>query len=178
MVKLAREATTLRRVLEPVFHYFDSENQWSSEKGVAAHVLMYLQSLLAESGNPAILSGVIFLEKDLFSYYSILIISFYTLGDNSCLLLSVLVKHLDHKSVAKQPIVQINIINTATKLAQNVKQQASVAILGAISELIKHLRKSMQNSAEDSSFENDGFKLNTELQFALEMCILHLSNKV
>ncbi|KAL9296510.1 hypothetical protein ACSQ67_022406 [Phaseolus vulgaris] len=148
MVKLAREATTLRRVLEPLFHYFDSENQWSSEKGVAAHVLMYLQSLLAES------------------------------GDNSCLLLSVLVKHLDHKNVAKQPILQINIINTATKLAQNVKQQASVAILGAISELIKHLRKSLQNSAEASSFENDVFKLNTELQFALEMCIFHLSNKV
>jgi len=63
MVKLAREATTLRRVLEPLFHYFDSENQWSSEKGVAAHVLMYLQSLLAESGNPEKLSGVIFLKK-------------------------------------------------------------------------------------------------------------------
>jgi len=85
---------------------------------------------------------------------------------------------LDHKNVAKQPILQINIINTATKLAQNVKQQASVAILGAISELIKHLRKSLQNSAEASSFENDVFKLNTELQFALEMCIFHLSNKV
>ncbi|WVZ04345.1 hypothetical protein V8G54_025151 [Vigna mungo] len=148
MVKLAREATTLRRVLEPLFHYFDSENQWSSEKGVAAHVLIYLQSLLAES------------------------------GDNSCLLLSVLVKHLDHKNVAKQPILQINIINTTTKLAQNVKQQASVAILGAISELIKHLRKTLQNSAEASSLGNNGFKLNTELQFALEMCILHLSNKV
>ncbi|XP_047161283.1 protein SEMI-ROLLED LEAF 2-like [Vigna umbellata] len=148
MVKLAREATTLRRVLEPLFHYFDSENQWSSEKGVAAHVLIYLQSLLAES------------------------------GDNSCLLLSVLVKHLDHKNVAKQPILQIDIINATTKLAQNVKQQASVAILGAISELIKHLRKTLQNSAEASSFGNDGFKLNTELQFALEMCILHLSNKV
>ncbi|KAG4988493.1 hypothetical protein JHK84_031054 [Glycine max] len=148
MVKLAREATTLRRVLEPLFHYFDTENQWSSEKGVADHVLMYLQSLLAES------------------------------GDNSCLLLSILVKHLDHKNVAKQPILQINIINTTTKLAQNLKQQASVAILGAISDLIKHLRKCLQNSAEASSTGNDGLKLNTELQFALEMCILHLSKKV
>ncbi|CAJ1933321.1 unnamed protein product [Sphenostylis stenocarpa] len=148
MVKLAKEATTLRRVLEPLFHYFDSENQWSSDKGVAVHVLMYLQSLLADS------------------------------GDNSCLLLSILVKHLDHKNVTKQPILQINIINTTTKLAQNVKQQASVAILGAISDLIKHLRKSLQNSAEASILGNDEFKLNTELQYALEMCILHLSNKV
>ncbi|RDY12681.1 Protein EFR3-like B, partial [Mucuna pruriens] len=163
MVKLAREATTLRRVLEPLFHYFDTENQWSSEKGVAAHVLMYLQSLLAESGSPAIFSDMVFLKRR---------------RDNSCLLLSVLVKHLDHKNVAKQPMLQINIINTATKLAQNVKQEASVAILGAISDLIKHLRKCLQNSAEASSIENDGFNLNTELQFALEMCILHLSSKV
>ncbi|KAL2328854.1 hypothetical protein Fmac_022281 [Flemingia macrophylla] len=148
MVKLAREATTLRRVLEPLFHYFDTENQWSSEKGVAAHVLLYLQFLLKES------------------------------GDNSCLLLSILVKHLDHKNVAKQPILQINIINITTKLAQNMKQQASVAILGAISDLIKHLRRCLQNSAEASSIENDGFKLNTELQFALELCIFHLCNKV
>jgi len=71
MVKLAREATTLRRVLEPLFHYFDSENQWSSEKGVAAHVLIYLQSLLAESGNPAILSDMIFLKKRFFSLISV-----------------------------------------------------------------------------------------------------------
>ncbi|KAK7262578.1 hypothetical protein RJT34_30152 [Clitoria ternatea] len=148
MVKLAREATTLRRVLEPFFHYFDTENQWSSEKAVAARVLMYIQSLLAES------------------------------GDNSHLLLSILVKHLDHKNVARKPIVQINIISTITKLAQNVKQQASIAILGAISDLIKHLRKCLQNSAEASSTGNDGYKLNAELQLALEMCILQLSNKV
>ena len=50
IAKLAKEATTVRRVLEPLFHYFDTENHWSSEKGVAYCVLMYLQYLLAESG--------------------------------------------------------------------------------------------------------------------------------
>ncbi|RDX99298.1 Protein EFR3-like protein, partial [Mucuna pruriens] len=148
MAKLAKEATTVRRVLEPLFHKFDTENQWSSEKGVASRVLIYLQSLLAES------------------------------GDNSHLLLSILVKHLDHKNVAKQPILQIDIINTTTQLAQNVKQQASVAIIGAISDLIKHLRKCLQNLAEVSSVGNDAYRLNTELQSALEMCILQVSNKV
>ncbi|MCH81651.1 mitogen-activated protein kinase [Trifolium medium] len=148
MVKLAREATTLRRVLEPLFHYFDTQNQWSSEKEEAARVLMYLQSLLEDS------------------------------GDNSYLLLSILVKHLDHKNVSKQPILQINITNTITQLAQNVKQQASVTIIGAISDLIKHLRKCLQNLGSSSSFGNNEYKLNTELQSALEMCILQLSNKV
>ncbi|KAJ1424451.1 Armadillo-type fold [Sesbania bispinosa] len=148
IAKLAKEATTVRRVLEPLFHNFDTENHWSAEKGVAYCVLMYLQSLLAES------------------------------GDNCHLLLSILVKHLDHKNVAKKPNLQIDIINTTTQLAQNVKQQASVAITGAISDLIKHLRKCLQNSAEASSIGNDAYKFNAELQSALEMCILQLSNKV
>ncbi|XP_058748891.1 protein SEMI-ROLLED LEAF 2 isoform X2 [Vicia villosa] len=148
IAKLAKEATTVRRVLEPLFHHFDSENHWSSEKGVAYCVLMYLQSLLAESGN------------------------------NSHLLLSILVKHLDHKNVAKQPTLQIDIINTTTQVAQNVKPQASVAIIGAISDLIKHLRKCLQNSAEASDTENDAYKFNTKFQSCIEMCILQLSNKV
>ncbi|XP_020223321.1 protein EFR3 homolog A isoform X1 [Cajanus cajan] len=148
MAKLAKEASTVRRVLEPLFHNFDIDNHWSSEKGVASCVLIYLQSLLAES------------------------------GDNSHLLLSILVKHLDHKNVAKQPIRQIDIINTTTQLAQNVKQHTSVAIVGAISDLIKHLRRCLQNLTEASSIGNDAYRLNTELQSALEMCILQLSSKV
>lgn len=50
MAILSKEATTVRRVLEPFFHNFDAENYWSSEKGLAYSVLMYLQSLLEESG--------------------------------------------------------------------------------------------------------------------------------
>ncbi|MED6160367.1 hypothetical protein PIB30_050822 [Stylosanthes scabra] len=148
MVKVAREATTLRRVLEPVFHNFDTENQWASENGTAYCVLMYLQSLFEES------------------------------GDNSHLLLPILVKHLDHKNVAKQPILKTNIVNTITQLAQNLKQQASVATIGAISDLVKHLRRCLHNSAEASCIGNDGYKLNAELQSALEKCILQLSKKV
>lgn len=67
MVKLAREATTLRRVLEPLFRNFDTENQWSSENGVACCVLMYLQSLLAESGSLGTFSDIVFLKKYVFS---------------------------------------------------------------------------------------------------------------
>lgn len=51
MAILSKEATTVRRVLEPFFHYFDAENYWSSEKGLAFSVLMYMQSLLEESGS-------------------------------------------------------------------------------------------------------------------------------
>ncbi|XP_028780001.1 uncharacterized protein LOC114736381 isoform X4 [Neltuma alba] len=98
--------------------------------------------------------------------------------DNSHLLFSSLIKHLDHKNVAKQPIPQIDIINATTRLAQNVEQPASNAIIGTISDLIKHLRKCKQSLIQSSSTANDAYKQNANLQHALEMCILQLSSKV
>ncbi|XVF37730.1 hypothetical protein REPUB_Repub20aG0034900 [Reevesia pubescens] len=50
IARLAKEATTIRRVLEPLFHNFDAENHWSQEKRVAFSVLMYLQLLMEETG--------------------------------------------------------------------------------------------------------------------------------
>ncbi|KAM5570144.1 protein SEMI-ROLLED LEAF 2 [Rosa sericea] len=147
IARLAKEATTVRRVLEPLFQNFDAANHWSPEKPLAYYVLMYLQSLLEES------------------------------GDNSHLLLSILVKHLDHKNVVKQPRLQTDIVNVTTQIAQSAKQQASVAIIGAISDLIKHLRKCLQNQAEGSN-PGSKDKWNQDLQSALEGCISQLSNKV
>ncbi|CAL2228959.1 unnamed protein product [Prunus armeniaca] len=147
IARLAKEATTVRRVLEPLFQSFDAENHWSPDKPLAYHVLMYLQSLLEES------------------------------GDNSHLLLHILVKHLDHKNVVKQPRLQADIVNVTTQIAQGAKQQASVAITGAISDLIKHLRKCLQNQAEVSS-PGSTDKWNPDLLSALERCISQLSNKV
>lgn len=50
MAKLAKEATTVRRVLEPLFRNFDGENYWSPEKGVACSVLSDMWALLEKSG--------------------------------------------------------------------------------------------------------------------------------
>ncbi|XWS13233.1 hypothetical protein CRYUN_Cryun36dG0020200 [Craigia yunnanensis] len=148
IARLAKEATTIRRVLEPLFHNFDAENHWSEEKGVAFSVLMYLQLLMEET------------------------------GEKSHLLLAILVKHMEHKNVAKQPHKQVNIVNVITQLAQNAKPQPSVAIIGTITDLMKHLRKCLQNSAELSSSVGDIDKYNTDLQLGLEKCISQLSNKV
>ena len=100
-----------------------------------------------------------------------------TPGDNSHLLLSILVKHLDHKNVVKKPLIQINIVNVTTQLAKKAKQKASVAIIAAISDLIKHLRKCLQNLAEVSSPRDATDKWNT-LHSALEKCISQMSIKV
>ena len=89
-----------------------------------------------------------------------------------------LVKHLDHRNVAKQHLVQIDIVNVTTRFEQNAKQEATVEIVGAISDLIKHLKKCLQNSDEMSNAGNCIDKQNADLQFAIEKCILQLSNKV
>lgn len=117
------------------------------------------------------------LHNDFFPLLLLLLL-LLTSGLNSHLLLSILVKHLDHKNIVKQPVKQIDIVNVITQLAQNAKQEASVAIIGAISDLMKHLRRCMQYSAEASSPSDSLDKWNTELPSALEKCILQLSNKV
>ncbi|KAL0865430.1 hypothetical protein Bca101_044548 [Brassica carinata] len=147
IAKLAKETTTVRRVLEPLLNAFDCGSYWSPEKGVASSVLLFLQSRLEES------------------------------GENCHVLVSSLIKHLDHKNVMKQLGIQVNMVNVATCLVLHAKQQASSALTAVIADLIKHLRKCLQNAAE-SDLSADETKQNSELQHALENCIAELSNKV
>ncbi|MFS7924529.1 hypothetical protein Hanom_Chr03g00273661 [Helianthus anomalus] len=149
MAHLAKEGTTVRRVLEPLFHSFDTEKHWFPENGLAFAILKYLQMVLEESED-----------------------------DKSHLLLSALVKHLDHKDVVKQPVMQTYIANVATQLSQHVKQQASGAIVGAINDLIKHLRKCIQNLSEPLSPKVGSDSSYMDLQCALENCVSSLSHKV
>ena len=51
MAKLAKEGTTVRRVLESLFRYFDDTNRWSPEHGLALSVLLNMQSIIENSGN-------------------------------------------------------------------------------------------------------------------------------
>ena len=147
IAKLAKETTTVRRVLEPLLNAFDSGDYWSPEKGVASSVLLFLQSRLEES------------------------------GENCHVLVSSLIKHLDHKNVMKQQGAQVNMVNVATCLALHAKQQASGAMTAVIADLIKHLRKCSQNAAE-SDLSAGVSKQNSDLQHALDKCIAELSNKV
>ncbi|KAJ8467429.1 hypothetical protein OPV22_029981 [Ensete ventricosum] len=149
MAKLAKEATTVRRVLEPLFRKLDSGKYWSPEKGIACSILSEMQ-LLMESA-----------------------------GQYSDMLISTLIKHLDHKNIGKELIIQINIINVARHLMQQAKFQASLSILTSISDLIRHLRKCLQYSIESSNMgDDDGEKWNSVLHFALEECLIQLANKV
>lgn len=50
MVNLAKEATTMRHILEPFLCIFDEGNYWSPDKGIAISVLSFVQELMEKSG--------------------------------------------------------------------------------------------------------------------------------
>lgn len=50
MAKLAKEATTVRRIFESLFRYFDNEDLWSPLHGVAISVLLDMQWIVENSG--------------------------------------------------------------------------------------------------------------------------------
>ena len=51
MAKLAKEATIVRRVLEPMFRIFYSGKHWSPQHGLALCILYDMQQLMERSGN-------------------------------------------------------------------------------------------------------------------------------
>ncbi|XAR68529.1 hypothetical protein NMG60_11003677 [Bertholletia excelsa] len=142
IAKLAKEATTVRRVMESLFRYFDNGNLWPIEHGIALPVLKEMQSLMDDS------------------------------GENTHLLISILIKHLDHKNVLKQPYMQLDIVKVATSLVQKAKVDASVAIIGSITDVMRHLRKSIHHSLDDAKVGADLIKYNRKFQEAVDECLV------
>ncbi|MBA0716749.1 hypothetical protein Golax_015555, partial [Gossypium laxum] len=148
MAKLAKEATTARRIFESMFHYFDNEKLWSVHNGLALPVLREMQLLIDSS------------------------------GQNAHYLLSILVKHLDHKNVLKQPDMQLQIVEVTTSLARDSKVEPSVAILGAVSDVMRHLRKSIHCSLNDSNMGTEVINWNKYFKEAVDKCLVQLSHNV
>ncbi|KAK9053622.1 hypothetical protein SSX86_024696 [Deinandra increscens subsp. villosa] len=148
MARLAKEATTMRRVLESLFRCFDDENLWPSSCAVACPVLKDMQTIIDESGG------------------------------STHFLLSVLVKHLDHKNLFKRPKMQLDIVEVTTLLTRETKIKPSVAIVGALSDILRHLRKSIHNSLTDANLGADVMEWNKKFQEALDECLVELSSKV
>ncbi|KAE8692574.1 cation/H(+) antiporter 28-like [Hibiscus syriacus] len=124
MAKLAKEATTVRRVLESLFRFFYNEELWSIQDGVAISVLKGMQLIIEKC------------------------------GENTHFLLSILIKHLDHKNV-----------------------QPSVAIIGALTDITRHLRKSIHCSLDDSNLGAEVIGYNQNFRAAVDECLVQLSNK-
>ncbi|TQE03402.1 hypothetical protein C1H46_010967 [Malus baccata] len=148
IAKLAKEATTVRSVLESLFRYFDNGDLWSPKHGLALSVLMNMQLIIENC------------------------------GQNRHFMLSILIKHLDHKNVLKNPNMQLDIVDVATSLAREAKVQSSVAIIGAPSDMMRHLRKSIHCSLDDSNLGAEVIEWNRKFRAAVDECLVQLTHKV
>ncbi|KAJ8565062.1 hypothetical protein K7X08_001522 [Anisodus acutangulus] len=148
MAKLGKEATTTRRVLESLFRYFDDDSLWPTENGIAVPILKDMQYTMDAS------------------------------GENAHLLLSTLVKHLDHKNVLKQPEMQLDIVQVVTSLAQTTKIHHSIALASAITDIMRHLRKSIHYTLDDTKLGAELIKWNRLFHEAVDECLVGLANKV
>ncbi|KAJ1284672.1 hypothetical protein BS78_03G223000 [Paspalum vaginatum] len=148
LARISREATTVRRVLEAIFRYFDNNNLWSPSKGFALCVLLDMQIVMEKA------------------------------GQNAHILLSMLVKHLEHKNVLKRPDMILDIMEVTARLAKNCKERSSTALMASISDMVKHMGKSMQALASDSCSGENMVQWNSGYGKAVDECLVQLSKKV
>ena len=93
-------------------------------------------------------------------------------------MLSILVKHLDHKNVLKQPKIQLDIVQVTSSLAQDAKVNPSVAMIGALSDVMRHVRKSIHCSLDDANLGADIINWNRSFREVVDDCFVQLSHKV
>ncbi|KAL2490399.1 Uncharacterized protein Adt_26027 [Abeliophyllum distichum] len=145
MVELGKESTTMRRILDPMFVYFDGGRHWVPQHGLATIVLSDMSYFMENSGTQQlILSGV--------------------------------VRHLDRKNVAHDTQMKSHVIQTASTLALQIRLQTVISDIGFVSDLCRHLRKSLQATAE--SVGDQELNLHVALQASIENCLLETARGV
>lgn len=140
LAELAKESTTMRRILDPMLSYFDKKKQWPPRHGLALLVL-------SDMAYPEKISG------------------------NEQLILTAVIRHLDHKNVSHDPQTKSDIIQTATSLARQLRSRGFTAELVVAGDLCKHLRKTLE-AVESGSVED--LNLNESLQNFLEECLMEV----
>lgn len=183
----------MRRVLEAIFRYFDHNSLWSPSKGFALCVLLDMQIVMDKSGIRCLLNSIILLMYILhfFVTFKYCIQSCFISiadsdrylrhcmpGQNAHILLSMLIKHLEHKNVLKQPDMILDIIEVTARLAEHSKAQCSTALMAAISDMVRHMGKSMQSLASDAGHGDNMAKWTNGYGKAVDECLVQLSRKV
>lgn len=97
---------------------------------------------------------------------------------NTHVLLSMLIKHMDHKTVLKEPHMQLDIVEVTTSLSRYAKVQPSVSIIGAVSDMMRHLRRCIHSSLDESKMSPDEINWHKNFRRIVDKCLVKLSNKV
>ncbi|XP_020258903.1 uncharacterized protein LOC109835337, partial [Asparagus officinalis] len=145
LAELAKESTTMRRVLDPMFIYFDNGGHWAARHGLAFHVLSEMSYLGKSSGNEQ-------------------------------MILAAIIRHMDHKNVVHDPRIKSNIIQIATCLVRQLRSPAGIAEIAIVSDLCRHLRKSLQATIESAGPQDSN--CNYTLQNSIEDCLLEIAKGI
>lgn len=92
------------------------------------------------------------------------------------LMLSLLIKHIEHKAMLKQPDMQLSLVEVATILAEQSSAMASAATIGAISDLVRHLKRTFHITLGSKDMEL--VKWNEKFRNVIDECLVQLSKKV
>lgn len=92
------------------------------------------------------------------------------------LMLSLLIKHIEHKAMLKQPDMQLSLVEVATILAEQSSAMASAATIGAISDLVRHLKRTFHITLGSKDMEL--VKWNEKFRNVIDDCLVQLSKKV
>ncbi|GMY18932.1 protein SEMI-ROLLED LEAF 2 isoform X2, partial [Fagus crenata] len=74
--------------------------------------------------------------------------------------------------------MQLDIVQVTSSLAQDSKAEPSLAIIGALSDVMRHLRKSIHCSLDDTNLGADIIKWNRSFREVVDDCLVRLSHKV
>lgn len=74
--------------------------------------------------------------------------------------------------------MQLDIVQVITGLARLTKTESSVAIVSAVSDVMRHLRKSIHFTLDDANLGDDLRKWNRRFHEAVDECLIELSSKV
>ena len=92
------------------------------------------------------------------------------------LVLAAVIRHLDHKNVSHDVELKAHVIEVGTALARQVRSGLVLADVALISDLYRHLRKSLQASVE--SVGQQEFDMHLSLQNSIEDCLLEIAKGV
>lgn len=83
---------------------------------------------------------------------------------------------MDHKNVSHDPVVKSCVVQVAANVARQIRSGGTLSDVGCVSDLLRHLRKSLQSIAGPTGEQE--INLNIHLQNSIESCLLEIAKGV
>lgn len=93
-------------------------------------------------------------------------------SENEMLILAAIIRHLDHKNVVHDLQLKSDIVQNAAFFVRQLKSRVMTAEVGVVSDLCRHLRKSLQATVESVGLQESTW--NDSLQNSIEDCLLEI----